>query len=305
MASQRVPWQIGVVGIADAWSSEHLAGAVAERTGHRLLIDLRRVVLDLAAGTARYTPVDGPEIDLTTLDAIIVKKIGRTYRPELLDRLEILHFVESRGVRVFSPTAAMIRLLDRMSCTVALRAADIPMPDTVITEDCDHAAAAVQRFGRAILKPLYTSKARGMLLVEDGPNARHRIAAFQEDGNPVLYLQRLVELPGNDLGIVFLGGEYLATYARAARSFTGDPYTHTRTRYCAHEPAPAVIALAQRAQAIFNLDFTCVDVVETAAGPLIFEVSAFGGFRGLQEACGIDAAARYVDHVLRVLENGR
>ena len=59
--------------------------------------------------------------------------------------------------------------------------------------------------------------------------------------------------------------------------------------------------MAHRAQALFDLDFTCVDVVETAEGPMVFEVSAFGGFRGLQEACGVDAAGAYADHVVHTL----
>jgi ribosomal protein S6--L-glutamate ligase len=44
--------------------------------------------------------------------------------------------------------------------------------------------------------------------------------------------------------------------------------------------------------------FTCVDVVETPDGAAIYEVSAFGGFRGLLDACGLDAAGLYADYVL-------
>lgn len=285
---------IGVVGIHDAWSSEHLADVVAQRTGQRHLIDLRDVAADLATGRIYST-----NLDLSTLDAVIVKKIGRKYRPDLLDRLELLHFLEGHGVRIFSPPRSMMRLLDRLSCTVTLRRADIPMPDTIVTENLDHACAAVAAFGRAILKPLYTSKARGMLTVSDGPDARDRIAEFRENGNPVLYIQRLIQLPERDLGVVFLGGKYLATYARAARSFNDTPHVATATRYTAHEPSPDVIAVAERAQSLFDLDFTCVDVVETHDGPLVFEVSAFGGFRGLKEGLGIDAAERYVDYVIK------
>jgi ribosomal protein S6--L-glutamate ligase len=68
------------------------------------------------------------------------------------------------------------------------------------------------------------------------------------------------------------------------------------------DPEPEVIELAHRAQALFDLAFTCVDVVESARGPLVFEVSAFGGFRGLHEACGIDAAGLYAAWVIDALE---
>jgi tetrahydromethanopterin:alpha-L-glutamate ligase len=46
-------------------------------------------------------------------------------------------------------------------------------------------------------------------------------------------------------------------------------------------------------------------VVETREGPVVFEVSAFGGFRGLEDACGIDAAGAYADHAIRCLARER
>jgi ribosomal protein S6--L-glutamate ligase len=47
--------------------------------------------------------------------------------------------------------------------------------------------------------------------------------------------------------------------------------------------------------------FTTVDVADTEDGPVVFEVSAFGGFRGAKEGIGIDAAALYADHILTQL----
>jgi len=47
------------------------------------------------------------------------------------------------------------------------------------------------------------------------------------------------------------------------------------------------------------MDFTTVDIAESDIGPIVFEVSAFGGFRGSKEGIGIDAAERYVDYVQR------
>jgi ribosomal protein S6--L-glutamate ligase len=37
----------------------------------------------------------------------------------------------------------------------------------------------------------------------------------------------------------------------------------------------------------------------------VFEVSAYGGFRGAHEGIGVDAAGLYVDYVLNELERGR
>lgn len=292
--------RIGVVGIPGKWSSETLADALQERTGFRLLIDLSRVSVDLHRGTAIF---EGQ--DLTTLDGLVIKKVDQVYSPNMLDRIELLRFVESRGVRCFSPAESIIRLVDRLACTVTLRAADIPMPATIITEDVNHAAAAINEFGGAVLKPLYSTKARGMAAIEPGAEdaVREQVRAFKEDGNPVMYVQRKIKLPDRDLGVVFLGGEYLTTYARVSGAGAWNTTTQAGGHYEAHTPSDEVIDIARRAQALFNLDFTAVDVVETDEGIQVFEVSAFGGFRGLRDACDIDAAGRLADHAIARLQH--
>lgn len=288
--------KIGVIGVRGGWSSERLANAVAARVGHAPLVEIADVALDLSTGAVRTS-----DVDLGAYDALIVKKLGHSYAPELLDRLEILHFLYERGVRVFSRPASLMRLLDRLACTVMLRLAEIPMPRTIITEDLDLAAEAVGEMGRVVLKPLFTSKARGMEIVEHGPGVRERLAAFQASRNPVMYIQQMVPIPGRDLGVVFLGGEYLACYSREKADASWSTSTSKGGRYRPFSPSDSIIELARRAQAPFDLAFTCVDVVETAEGPLVFEVSAFGGFRGLLDANGIDAAALYADLVVSTL----
>ena len=44
-----------------------------------------------------------------------------------------------------------------------------------------------------------------------------------------------------------------------------------------------------------------MDVAETEGEPIVFEVSAFGGFRGALEGIGINAAELYVQHVMKEL----
>jgi ribosomal protein S6--L-glutamate ligase len=76
-------------------------------------------------------------------------------------------------------------------------------------------------------------------------------------------------------------------------------------RYEACEPEKEVIELARQAQELFRLDFTCVDVVETVDGPMVFEVSALGGFRGLWEARRINVAGMIVHSVLESIGHGK
>lgn len=294
--------KIGVVGTAGGWSSEHLADRVAERTGFRLLVDIQRVTARLGEGRVWFG-----EHDLCSLDGLIIKKLGDRYDAHMLDRLEILRYVEGRGVPVFSRPLSVSRLLDRLSCTVTLSGHGIPMPPTEVTEDVGHAREAVRRFGRAIVKGLYSTKARGMRVLSAGdPELEAQLAAFGAAHGPVLYVQQLMALPGRDLGVMFLGGRFVGAYARVKGEGAWNTTIHSGGHYERHEPSPAIIDLACRAQALFGLDFTGVDVAETESGPMVFEVSAFGGFSGLREGCGIDAAALYADYVIeQVARAGR
>jgi ribosomal protein S6--L-glutamate ligase len=289
------PFKIGVVGLPGGWSSEALADAFADRTGSRLLIDIDKVVVELDRRTVLFG-----NVNLCELDALVVKKVGESYGPTMLDRLEILRVVEGAGVPVFSKPSSISRLIDRLACTVTLHQVGIPMPPTVVTEDPERAAEAVHRFGGAVLKPLYSTKGRGMALVAPSdPDVLAQVRAFQERGNPVMYVQQRLDVPERDYGLVFMGGRYVGAYARIRGEGSWNTTIYSGGRYALHEPTPEIIEMAHRAQAPFDLDFTSVDVVETREyGAQIFEVSAFGGFRGLKEGLGIDPAKRYVDYVL-------
>lgn len=290
--------RIGVIGIPGKWSTEVLADALEARTGFRLVMDMA----DLSARLADHSLWHGDQ-NLCDLDGLVVKKASEVYSPNSLDRLELLRLAEGQGVRVFSRADVIIRMLDRLACTMTLRNGGIPMPETVVTENVAAAEDAVNRFGAAVFKPMFSTKARGMEIIDsaDGQDAvRTAILAFKQD-NPMMYIQQKLDLPGRDYGMIFCGGRYLGTYARVGDSDAWNTTIHSGGKYAPHEPDAATIAMATKAQALFGMDFTTVDVADTDNGPIVFEVSAFGGFKGAKEGLGIDAAALYADHILTEL----
>lgn len=294
--------KIGVIGLPGKWSTEVLADAVEEQVGFRHVIDMSSVRLDLTTNSL----YDG-DVNLCDYDALLVKKISAEYNPNTLDRLELLRIAESAGVRVFSPALNILRLIDRLSCTVTLRQNDIPMPPTVVTEDIEYALAIIAEYNSAVFKPLYSTKARGMIIIESSaPEAeqRQQVAEFQAS-NPMMYIQKKLELPGQDMGLVFLGGEYLGAYARVSQSDSWNTTINSGGKYQACEPSADIVEMARKAQAPFDMDFTTVDVAESDMGAIVFEVSAFGGFRGAKEGIGIDAAALYVDYAIKQLNKGK
>jgi len=289
--------KIGVIGIAGGWSTERLLESVEQETGFRILIEMDRIRYD-----SDTNAVYQGHQNILDLDALIIKKLGPTGIPDHIQRLEILSHIRNAGVPIFSDPERVIHCMDRLNCTLALRQSGIPMPPTVLTENIEEGREVVRRFGRAVLKPLFSTKARGMIVLDgNDPDAKEKIHTFKCDGNRILYIQKLIEIPGRDLGVAFLDGDYIGTYARVGKKDSWNTTTVNGGTYEPYDPGPDIIALAQKAQSAFGLSFTCVDVAETPEGPIVFEVSALGGFRGLWEARKLDVSGMIVNHVVRSL----
>lgn len=296
--------KIGVIGLPGAWSTEVLADAIEQRTGYRCVIDFSQVSLDLNNGRALYKQADGNEIDLCQLDGLIVKKISKLYSPYSVDRLYELEWINAKGVPVFSNPASMAKLINRLGCTLELSAAGLPMPETAVAESVSQAKLIVENYGSCVLKPLYSTKARGMCVVNAvDENLQQQLEAFQRD-NQVMYMQKKIDLPGQDLGLMFLGGEYIGTYARVSSGESWNTTTQDGGKYGCHSPHKNTIEMAQKAQACFDMAYTVVDVVEQPdpKDNIIFEVSAFGGFRGAKEGCNLDVASLYAEYVINKIK---
>jgi ribosomal protein S6--L-glutamate ligase len=297
--------KIAVIGEPGAWSTERLATAVRGRGADAEVVDLATCSLRLPDPRLfhRGRPLDG-------FAGAIVKKVGDTALGwSVRERIVLLRHLEASGVPVLSAPACLETAIDRLGMTVELVRAGLPVPDTLVTESAEEAETGVETFGVAVVKPLFTSKGRGMRklgadhLTAMGRQIQSAKAALAEHtaaGYGPFYLQRFVKHPGRDLGVAVLEGKVLGAYWRRAGADQWMTTILSGGRYERAEPPEAALELARRAAVHFGLLFTGVDLMETPEGGfIVLEVSAFGGFRGLLDACGIDAAPLFAEAALR------
>jgi ribosomal protein S6--L-glutamate ligase len=279
--------RVAVVGHPGAWSTERLAAALRDEGAGPSVVDLARCTLELPGPGLC---VDGRR--LAPFDGAVVKKVGTAADGwNLGARINLLRALERSGVPVVSAPERLAVAADRYRMTLELAHAGLPMPDTVVTDDADEAAAAVRRLGTAVLKPLFTSKGRGMQRLTAGDDLPTILARHHADHGVPFYLQRFIPHPGRDLGVAVLAGRCLGAYWRVAAPDRWMTTILSGGRYAPAEPPAEVIAIAERAARHFDLLFTGVDLMETPEGGwVVLEVSAFGGFRGLSTALGLDAA---------------
>ena len=284
--------KVAVAGIPGGWSSELLASSLRDAGAESFVFSLTDVIHDLATGS-----VDLEGRDLRDLSAVAVKKLGDQGDGANRLRLHPLRALEASGVRVFSTPDVIDRAMDRYRMTMSLAAAGIPLPPTIGVHGAEAASRAIDLTGDAVLKPVYTSKGRGMVRVAAGTPAPEGM-----DGVPYL-VQRFVEAPGRDIGATVIGGRFVGAFFRIARDGEWMTTTAAGGRYAPCTLSDSGVDYAERAARAFGLDYTVVDLVESGDGYLVYEVSAFGGFRGLLEASGVDAAALYASHIMGALSD--
>jgi ribosomal protein S6--L-glutamate ligase len=288
--------KIAVVGQPGAWSTERLADALRSAGAEAAVVDLAACSLRLPDRRLfhRGEPLEG-------LDGVVVKKLGDTADGwAVQERIGMLRHLEADGVPVLSAPDCLHVAVNRYRMTCELVRAGLPVPPTTVTEDIDEAASAVARFGSAVIKPLFTSKGRGMRRLEPTRDLRSALESHRDGGLGPFYLQRFVKHPGRDLGVAVLDGRCIGAYWRIA---AGDQWMTTIISGGHYERAdiePETAAMAVAAARHCGLVFTGVDLIEDADGRFkVLEVSAFGGFRGLLKGCGVDAAPMLAEVVLR------
>ena len=174
------------------------------------VFSLGDVVHDLVTGRVA---LDG--LDLAGMDGVVVKKLGDQANSWSRLRLHPLRALEAAGVRVFSPADTIELAMDRYRMTMILAMWGLPLPVTLAAESESSIRAAISTVDEAVVKPVYTSKGRGMVRVGSG---RDPLAPLWSDepASGRYLVQRFVEAPGRDIGVTVVGGRCIGAFYRVA-----------------------------------------------------------------------------------------
>jgi tetrahydromethanopterin:alpha-L-glutamate ligase len=285
--------QLVVLAARAGWHTHELERAAAER-GHRL------TVLPYEGLVARIGPVPGlrsRNTELDSADVVLARIIPSGSLEQIIFRVDALHRLEDRGIRVMNSPRVIERTVDKFWTSTLLEQCGISTPETLVCDDAEEALAAFRSLGDVIVKPIFGSMGLGMVRVSDEEMA-FRVFRTIEQIRGVYYLQRTVDHDGTDIRAFVLDGRVIAAIERhssgwrtnLARGGTARSVTLTG----------ALAGLAVRAAAAVGAEYAGVDLLTGQDGTTyVLEVNGIPGWRGLQEATGLDVAGQLVDHVTR------
>ncbi|HEY3011387.1 MAG TPA: RimK family alpha-L-glutamate ligase [Gemmatimonadales bacterium] len=282
---------LAVLAARTGWHTQQLEQAAAKR-GHQA------TVLPYEGLVASIGPAPGLRSRTTELDAVdvvLARIIPSGSLEQIIFRVDALHRLEDRGIRVVNSPRVIERTVDKFWTSALLERCGIPTPETIVCESPDEAFAGFRALGDVIVKPLFGSMGLGMVRVSDEEMA-FRVFRTIEQIRGVYYLQRAIDHDGADIRAFVVGGRVLGAIERLAHGW--------RTNLARGGTARAVTltddrsALAVRAAAAVGADYAGVDLLTARDGrTYVLEVNGIPGWKGLQETTGLDVAGRLIDHL--------
>jgi RimK family alpha-L-glutamate ligase len=285
--------RVGVLGATGSWHSRRLGEALAARGHEVVAIPATRIVSEVGEDGA--VGVFGPEgLALHELDLLLVRGLPRGSLEQVIFRMDALHVLVARGVRVVNAPRAIERTIDKAWASALLAAAGVPTPATVTSERYETAMDAFDRLGGdVVVKPLFGAMGQGIVRIEDRDLA-HRVFRALALENAVYYLQRTVAPPGRrDLRVLVIDGVITGAMERVTDAWRANVARGARPRATALDTQEGELAL--RAAAALEVDVAGVDLLVGGDGDkTVLEVNGIPGWQALQSVVDEDLTARVV-----------
>lgn len=284
--------RIGVLGNEGSWYVNEICSCAAARGHQAFGLQFQQLVAGVTGGQRTYRFGD---IDATELDAVIVRTMPPGSLEQVVSRMDVLAGIADLGVCVVNSPKSVECAVDKYLTTQRLAAAGLPVPDTIVCEDSEAALDAFERLGGdVVVKPLFGAEGRGMLRV-DHPDLALRTFRTLERINATLYLQKFIDGVGEDLRLLLLDGELVASMKRTARP--GDFRANAAQLGSSQPwtPTDFEISLACSAAAVTGCVFSGVDLMyNERKEPVVIEVNAVPGWRTIQKTCQVDVCNRFI-----------
>jgi ribosomal protein S6--L-glutamate ligase len=182
----------------------------------------------------------------------------------------------------------------------------IPMPATVLIRVPEDVRPAIEILGGlpVIVKMVQGTQGIGVMLAENLSSLESILETLWGLDQNILLQRYVKESEGRDLRVIVVGDKVVGAMRRTAKDGEFRANIHRGGIGESVELPPNYAATALRVMQTTGLQVGGVDMLETAAGPLVLEVNSSPGFEGIDKAIGCDVATVIVEHCFRLAEAG-
>jgi ribosomal protein S6--L-glutamate ligase len=233
-------------------------------------------------------------------DLVLMRTSIHSHEREYI--LSIARHLEARGELVINRAASIEVACNKFHTYQVLAAAGIPAVPSVALRSRSAMDDAVRLLGGfpLMLKFFYGTHGTGVVYVENMAMLSALVDSYWALKANIFLQPFVKETHGRCLRVILLGRRVIATARMVPRE--GDFRSNfkkggTRLREEADE---AALALAFGAKAAIGLDFTAIDMLTTASGPLVLEVNSSPGIESLEHVLKMDLATGILDGLVEL-----
>jgi len=273
----------------------------AEKLGHYVeLIDHTKCSVKLGDGRPK---IFLGEEDVTNEFDAIIPRIGTKVTRH---GAAIVKQFEMNGVFSTARSLSITRARNKVRTLQIMARKGIPIPETLFSINPDNIGEQIRLLGGApvIIKIQEGTQGMGVILAESKKSAKSIIDTFYKMDTSIL-LQRFVEeANGEDIRIIVVGNKVVASMKRISEVGEFRSNVHRGGNTEAVEITQREKFIALNATKYLGLGVSGVDLMRSNKGPVLLEVNASPGLKGIEGATGVNVAKHIIQFVeRRMLEN--
>ncbi|NAS10899.1 RimK family alpha-L-glutamate ligase [Poritiphilus flavus] len=290
---------IGLLSVSmNVYSTKRIAEE-AKKLGHYIeLIDHTKCSVKLGSGKPQIYLRDE---NITNEFHAIIPRIGAKVTRH---GAAIVKQFEMNGVFSTARSLGITRARNKVRTLQIMARKGIPIPETLFSINPDNIEAQIKILGGTpvIIKLQEGTQGLGVILAETEKSAKSIIDTFYKMDTSILIQRYIEEANGEDIRIIVVGNKVVASMKRSSALGDFRANVHRGGETVAVKPSAKEQYIALNATKFLGLGVAGVDLLRSNKGPLLIEVNASPGLKGIEAATGVNVAKEIIKYVE---QNGR
>ena len=282
---------IGLLSVSmNLYSTKRIAEE-AENLGHYIeLIDHTKCSVKLGSSKPMVYYLNE---DVTNAFDAIIPRIGAKVTKH---GVAIVKQFEMNGVFSTARSLSISRARNKVRTLQILSRKHIPIPETLFSINPDDIEEQIELLGGppVIIKLQEGTQGLGVILAETKKSAKSIIDTFYKMDTSILIQKYIEESNGEDIRIFVVGHKIVASMKRSSAVGEFRSNVHRGGFTEAVKPTAKEQYIALNATKYLGLGVAGVDIIRSNKGPLLIEVNASPGLRGIEAATGVNIAKEII-----------
>ncbi len=285
---------IGLLSVSMGVYSTRRIAEEAEKRGHYIeLIDHTKCSVKLGSGKPK---IYLREEDVTNEFDAIIPRIGSKVTKH---GAAIVKEFEMNGVFCTAKSISITRARNKVRALQILARKGIPIPETLFSINPNNIESQIKILGGTpvIIKLQEGTHGSGVILAETKKSAKSIIDTLYKMDTSILIQKFIQESNGEDIRIFVVGNKIVASMKRISEAGEFRSNVHKGASTSVINPTPYERKIALKAVKYLDLGVAGVDLIRSSKGPLLIEVNASPGLKGIEKATGVNIAKEIIEYV--------